>query len=141
MYYFSQSDGDVIRLLKSYLVNNVALKPKEFVRRRSDSGIYALFEAHGKAYLSTCVNAQGPTTVTREQFLANRTTYDLKPDRLLPILIGQANIRDSRCLWINLSMPVQAGGVRGHLPETSRRLADRVDRMVRYLSVLLIQVL
>jgi cyanosortase A-associated protein len=69
-------------------VSHIKLKPKELIQQLGTSGFYTLLAAEGKAYLSTCVNAQGPTTVTREQFLANRTAYDLKPNRLLPILIG-----------------------------------------------------
>jgi cyanosortase A-associated protein len=78
-------------------------------KERSDVGEYSLFVHKDKAYLSTCINPQGITTVTGDKFHANSNPNPLKGlpvNRLLPWILGQQTLRDSRCIWTALSMPI-----------------------------------
>lgn len=76
------------------------------LRYQEETGFYELFSHQGQAYLSACINARGGSTVTSEQFTYNRNSYDLKLDRIVPWLLGQEDLRDSRCLWTHMSMPI-----------------------------------
>jgi cyanosortase A-associated protein len=75
-------------------------------------GFYGLFVDRKTAYLTTCINPQGITTVHRDQFLNNSHPNPLgsgiRFDRLLPWLLGQQTLRDSRCIWTLLSTPIDA---------------------------------
>lgn len=78
-------------------------------RERPDVGEYSLFVHKDKAYLSTCINPQGITTITGDKFHANSNPNPLKGipvNRLLPWILGQQTLRDSRCIWTVLSTPI-----------------------------------
>jgi cyanosortase A-associated protein len=68
-------------------------------------GYYGLFTYQNKAYLSSCINPQGESTVSTKQFLKNRDTYNIHLNRLLPWLLGKQSLVDRRCLWAHLSTP------------------------------------
>lgn len=76
-------------------------------RARPNIGFYSLFSHQQMAYLSTCINPRGGSTVTSEQFQQNRNSYDLRLDRFLPWVLGKAPLRDNRCLWVLMSIPAQ----------------------------------
>lgn len=59
-----------------------------------------------QAYLDACINPQGGSTFTSDLFDANRIRYDLQFARLLPWLLGHQELRDKRCLWTHLSIPL-----------------------------------
>jgi len=88
------------------------------VRHHDGSGAYGLFAHEGRAYLSTCINPRGGTTATVDQFLQNHRDHDFTPSRVRLWLLGRESLRDYRCLWVNLSTPVNGGG----LPAAYRRL-------------------
>jgi cyanosortase A-associated protein len=73
-------------------------------------GFYSLFVDQKTAYFGTCINPQGITTVTGDQFHTNSNPNPLSSGipfhRLLPWLLGQQTLRDSRCLWTILSTPI-----------------------------------
>jgi cyanosortase A-associated protein len=78
-------------------------------KERPDVGEYSLFVHKDKAYLSTCINPQGITTITGDKFHANSNPNPLKGipvNRLLPWILGQQTLRDSRCIWTVLSTPI-----------------------------------
>ncbi|MBO3458905.1 cyanoexosortase A system-associated protein [Aetokthonos hydrillicola Thurmond2011] len=76
------------------------------IRKQQGIGFYGLFVAQNKAYLTSCINSRGGSTVTIEQFLQNRRSYDLDLSRLQPWLFGQQSLTDRRCLWAHLSTPL-----------------------------------
>lgn len=107
MRYFQQTSSYVTFLLKQY--HALELNPqerKQSFKNHPDIGFYVGFTDPENAYLSTCINARGGTTISREQFAQNRQQHDLKLDRLLLWLIGEADLRDWRCLWVVMSTPV-----------------------------------
>ncbi|NDJ16201.1 cyanoexosortase A system-associated protein [Myxacorys almedinensis] len=107
LYYVRQANGDIENYFKAYTLDNEIVIAERPTQKQGKNGFYSLFEHKRKAYLSTCINSRGSSTVTREQFVANRNTYDLQPSRLIPVLVGREEPRDARCLWVTLSMPLE----------------------------------
>lgn len=95
-YYFK--DHNSIQLPKPQLLQNS--------RQQEGVGFYSLFVQQGRSHLSACINPRGGSTVTVAQFLANRRTYDLQLRRLMPWFLGKESLLDRRCLWANLSIPL-----------------------------------
>jgi cyanosortase A-associated protein len=104
MRYVVNTVGDVKEFIKQN--TNIPLS-KVTLRQQAGIGFYNLFTTQGKAYLSSCINPRGGTTVTDRQFKQNRNTYDVQLNRLLPWLLGQENLKDNRCLWTHLSVPLK----------------------------------
>jgi cyanosortase A-associated protein len=73
-------------------------------RQQPGIGFYALGTEHSEAFLSACISPSGETTVTGEQFRANRQP---QPNRVLLWLLGLEPLRDNRCLWVYLSLPLK----------------------------------
>ncbi|MBD2603210.1 cyanoexosortase A system-associated protein [Scytonema hofmannii FACHB-248] len=93
---------DVNQLIRKY--TSISSSPE--VRQREKVGYYGLGVDKGRAYLSACINPQGSTTFTSQQFNQNRSLYDRPQQRLLPWLLGKKPIEDKRCLWAHLSISV-----------------------------------
>lgn len=69
-------------------------------------GKYTLYSDGKKAYLTACINPRGGSTVTSHQFMGNRYQYDITWNRFMPWLLGHHVLRDDRCLWTQLSVPL-----------------------------------
>jgi cyanosortase A-associated protein len=80
------------------------------MKEKPGLGFYSLFVDRKTAYFGTCINPQGITTVTGDQFHANSNpnplTSGIPLQRFLPWLMGKQTFRDSRCLWTLLSTPI-----------------------------------
>ncbi|MEL7034370.1 MAG: cyanoexosortase A system-associated protein [Cyanobacteria bacterium J06592_8] len=79
---------------------------KTVIKQQDEIGSYSLGTQENRAYLRSCLNPRGPATITYEQFIQNRYTYDWQFSRLLPVLSGREPLRDHRCLWSSLSLPL-----------------------------------
>lgn len=110
IHYLQGTDGDVPTYLKTYLLNDQNIA---FLDKQGSTGFYRLFERDRVAYLTACINSRGPSTINREQFFANRNTYDLRIDRLLPIVLGTEDPRDTRCLWVTVSTSIEKRSIDG----------------------------
>ncbi len=77
------------------------------IRYLESVGYYAVFTDQERVYLSSCINPRGSSTVTEEQFMNNRNIYDITPQRIGLYLIGFADLRDNRCLFTTLSIPLE----------------------------------
>ena len=100
------TDGDLSKLLGSF--NAIALPPNQTPTHYQPTiGHYGLFSYQDRAYLTACINPRGGTTFTKEQFSDQRNTSMMQFDRILLWLIGKEDLRDWRCLWVNMSTPVQ----------------------------------
>jgi len=112
--------GDVKRFIKENTPIQVMLaQPTVVLDRRQGVGFYGLFVYQKRAYLDACINSQGGSTFTTEQFSANRIRYDTGLNRLLPWLFGQKELRDQRCLWTHFSIPLNQS-----LPESSYHILE-----------------
>ena len=112
MRYIVNTKGDVKSFLQNYSFTPPSFNKSLFLRHQEKVGFYSLFAYQQRAYLSACINSRGGSTVTDVQFRQNRDIYDsiynLRfKDRLIPWLQGRGSIRDMRCLWAHLSMPIK----------------------------------
>jgi len=79
------------------------------IKFQPEVGHYGLVTHNGNAYLSACIHARGDSTVTEAQFTQNHYASDLKVSRILPWLLGQESLIDTRCLWTLMSIPLKPG--------------------------------
>ncbi len=110
--YLIRTTGNVPILTMDY--GKINLKEDDFqkdVRSVPNLGYYTFFQTGDRAYLSGCINPRGITTVTTEQFDDNLSAFALKPEILTAWLLGQTDIKDRRCLWTQISTPVDAATV------------------------------
>lgn len=70
------------------------------------SGFIGHYVYQDRAYLTSCINSQGGSTVTGNQFAQNRRKYDLKFRQVLPVFLGNESLQDRRCLWVLMSLPL-----------------------------------
>jgi cyanosortase A-associated protein len=90
-------------------------------RYNPNIGFYSLLATPKTAYLSTCINPYGGSTITRNQFQQNRFLHDVRFDRLLPWMLGKDKLMDNRCLWTMLSLPRDRA-----VPDTSSQVLETV---------------
>ena len=101
MRYLINTNGD----LKSFITHKTG-ELVSVLREDPNRGFYSVFSHDGKVYLSACINSRGGSTITSDQFNRNRMIYDARLDRLVLWFLGQAKLKDRRCLWANLSLPL-----------------------------------
>ncbi len=105
MRYLIPDNGGVENLLRN--LTPIKLVPGKLdLLNKEGIGDYALFLYEGRSYLSACINPRGNSTATSEQYRRNRNSYDFQVSRIIPWLLGKDNMRDFRCLWANMSFPV-----------------------------------
>ncbi|GAP97699.1 cyanoexosortase A system-associated protein [Leptolyngbya sp. NIES-2104] len=92
------TDGDV----RDYFQVYQSIVPTQPIIQQKN-GFYGLFTHQNRTYLSTCINPKGESTFTGVQFARNRNLYDIRPDRIALWLFSSTNLRDERCLWVQLS--------------------------------------
>jgi cyanosortase A-associated protein len=90
-------------------------------RYDSNIGFYSLLTTPKTAYLSTCINPYGGSTITRKQFQQNRLLHDIRFDRLIPWMVGKDKLMDNRCLWTMLSLPRDRA-----VPDNSSQILENV---------------
>ena len=109
-----------IELQIRYILNGKAYDDKPFIEATNPKldlnklqkiyspvvGYFTLYDDGNKAYLTSCINPRGSGTIDFAQFMQNRYKYDFSSDRILPWLFGQNVLRDDRCLWTQLSVPL-----------------------------------
>jgi cyanosortase A-associated protein len=100
MRYLKETDGD----LKSFIHSQFQTISSS-LRYHPQLGSYVVYHRYDRAFLTACLNSQGGSTVTSDQFRLNRILYDSRPVRILTWLKGTTNLQDRRCLWAHLSIP------------------------------------
>jgi cyanosortase A-associated protein len=105
--YELETYGEYKLFLRNYSSVEAAPNEQSFVtRQKSGVGTYGMYVVQDRAYLTACINPQGGSTLTRQQFNDNRDRYDLLSHRTIPWLLGQRSLRDTRCLWSHFSIPL-----------------------------------
>ena len=100
--YYGTSNGDLLSKLQlEFNQKNLAILPKQ-----NRYGWYGLWHHKQNAYLTSCINVRGGTTVNQGQFMANRNQYDLSLDRLPAYIMGRTHWRDYRCIWVVMQTPI-----------------------------------
>lgn len=121
MLYLVGTRGNVPSVLKNKVAIPAEVLKKAETQKLEEVGFYTLFHHRDRAYLSSCINSRGETTVNQKQFSQNRYAHDLKYSLVLPWLFGQDSIRDRRCLFTNLSISVE-----NLPPETAYKILQEV---------------
>ncbi len=107
MHYVVGTSGNSQLFIKNYTSIPVDSSQLNLITRyQQKTGFYQLFTYQNQAHLISCINPQGESTVTSEQFFDNRQKYDLQSKNILRWLTAQSDLRDRRCLWSHLSVPL-----------------------------------
>jgi len=108
-YYLAPAtEGNVTRYLFVYSPLRAAnANMKE--RQQSTMGSYGVLTHEGRAYLTACTTNQGGSTLTEKEFIQNRSRHDLNVGNIIMWLAGQRDLRDLRCLWTLMSVPIAGG--------------------------------
>ncbi|HEY9693942.1 MAG TPA: cyanoexosortase A system-associated protein [Oculatellaceae cyanobacterium] len=105
--YVIETDGNIKQLIgKHTSINFSTAEPTLRIRQQPGVGFYGVYVDQERAYLDACINARGSSTFTSEQFIDNRKRYELQFNRLLAYLIADQSLRERRCLWSHLSIPL-----------------------------------
>ncbi|MEG3940059.1 cyanoexosortase A system-associated protein [Microcoleus sp. S36b_A3] len=105
MRYLVNTIGDVEGMMKGHTILKSS-PGKLALASTQAAGFHGILQQQNRLYLSSCINPRGSPTVTSQQFRYNRNTSDLQPNRILFWLLGRGNIQDKRCLWTQMSMPL-----------------------------------
>lgn len=118
--YIYKSDKDEVLQIDLLYVNGIVKVPQYLLdlglnptknsiinRYSQNTGHYLLFSDQKRAYLSSCINPRGGSTITEDQFMQNRNTYDINPERIISYLFGTTDLRDTRCLFTIMSIPLE----------------------------------
>ena len=106
MRYEVNTAGDVKQLVEMHTdVKFLPNQPMPIIREHK-LGFYGVYVYRQQAYLDACINPSGSSTFTSAQFDYNRIHYALQFQRLLLWLLGRQELRDNRCLWTHLSIPL-----------------------------------
>jgi cyanosortase A-associated protein len=106
MRYTVDKGGSLVEFIKQYTPTLTSSTTARKDSHRESTGFYTLFTSNKQAYLVSCINPRGSSTITAQQFNSNRYKYDLDLPRLFNWVIGKDNLRDLRCLWTKLSIPL-----------------------------------
>lgn len=107
MRYVDPSNGDVKQLIDKHTsIQFSAAQPTLSILQKAGVGFYGVYVYQERAYLDACVNALGGSTFTAEQFSSNRKRHELQFNRLLAFLLTDTRLREGRCFWSHLSIPL-----------------------------------
>ncbi|MEG4345405.1 cyanoexosortase A system-associated protein [Microcoleus sp. A003_D6] len=105
MRYVVNTNGDVESMMKGHTILKSSPGKLALVSTQG-VGFHGILQKQNRLYLSSCINPRGGATVTAEQFRYNRNTRDWQANRILFWLLGRGNIQDRRCLWTQMSVPL-----------------------------------
>ena len=126
--YYGSNNGDLQHKLE--IAFGETKSPKFQISPKQNSyGWYRLFTYNQKAYLTSCINVRGGTTLNEAQFLANRNRYDLQLERLPAYVMGLTHWRDHRCLWVVMHTPMR------EIPNQSAANSNAMDHNAEYLAL------
>ena len=108
LFYVVNTRGNINQLIETHTNISQQVISKQQVKQYRDMEFYSLFYDGDRAYLSSCLNPQGTTTVTSRQFSEHLNQVNISPSLMGKWLLGKASIRDRRCLWIHLSLPLSS---------------------------------
>lgn len=104
--YISNARGDVVSYLHKYTEISPKAIQKAKVSQLKGIGHHILIRDRDRAYLSSCISPRSLSNVDRKQFSQYRYQNDLTLKVGWEWLLGKSSIRDRRCLWVHLSIPL-----------------------------------
>lgn len=102
MRYFVDTYTDASEILKDATIFS---RRVNFTVERSSRGSYAQFQADGTRHIAACLTPTGETSVTNADLRGSQNHPSVLVQRFTPWFLGQAPLRDLRCLWIHVSAP------------------------------------
>lgn len=108
VWYLSRTNGDVNTFFQENIATLPTTQSKLTLNQDPELGFYGLGATPDRVYLSACINPSGKSTLTTSQFHTNLNTYNIKLSRVLLWLFGPYELRDQRCIWTVLSMPLES---------------------------------
>ena len=103
MRYLNTAKADIPKLLREYIEDSSITQ----ITHQEGVGAIALGNHQDRSYLSACINPQGPSTVTSDQFLQTKLVAGKTLNGFLGWLWGKSNLLDQRCLWSHLTLSRQ----------------------------------
>jgi cyanosortase A-associated protein len=88
--------------------STLASRKPDYKVLNSATGEYARFEEFGKVHQSACVTQYGGTSVSDRQLRQRQNTLPVLSKRFFPWFLGQASLRDLRCVWVNMAIETRA---------------------------------
>ena len=107
-YQYLSPDGLTLNIQMRYLNTAKADIPNLLRKYIGDTSISQITH-QDRSYLSSCINPQGPSTVTSDQFLQTKLVTGKNLNGFLGWLWGKSNLLDQRCLWSHLTLSVPSG--------------------------------
>lgn len=104
--YLVGTRGDINNLIQEQTEIPLEVVKQAEEQQLEGVGFHTRFVYQDDAYISSCINPSGGSTVTGKQFTQNLYADSFNYNVLLAWLLGKASIRDRRCLWTQLSIPV-----------------------------------
>ncbi|MEB3310443.1 MAG: cyanoexosortase A system-associated protein [Snowella sp.] len=103
-YYLDASQADIHDFLQTY----TTLSSTPQISHQPHIGAIAVLPTPNRVYLSACINPQGPSTVTADQYLRVKLISGKTLSWFKDWLWGRAPLLDQRCLWSHLSIPLRS---------------------------------
>lgn len=106
MRYFGATYTAVANIVRE---STIQLPRANLTTVRSRVGTYATYQRSNQLHFTACIPATLETTVTDGELRAAQNRPDVLLRRGLPWFLGQVPLRDLRCLWTQISMPIETG--------------------------------
>lgn len=86
--------------------STIQLERINFAPERSTVGAHAIYQRSNQLFITACIPATRETTITDGELRSAQSRPDVLIPRALPWFLGQARLRDLRCLWTRISTPI-----------------------------------
>lgn len=80
----------------------------DFTSARSTVGAHAIYQRSNRLFITACIPATPETTITDGELRGAQNRPGVMLHRSIPWFLGQKPLRDLRCLWTRISMPINA---------------------------------
>ncbi|MCU0548361.1 MAG: cyanoexosortase A system-associated protein [Leptolyngbya sp. Prado105] len=105
MRYFIATYTNVSDILRDLTINAQKL---DWNTERSQVGTRFVYQQANRLYFSACIPPTLETTISDGELRGAQNQPALLGQRFLPWFIGQKPLRDIRCLWTKISLPIDA---------------------------------
>lgn len=86
----------------------VQLERIQLTPAKSSVGAHAIYQRSNQLFITGCIPPSRETTITAGQLRGAQNRPDVLARRALPWFLGQASLRDLRCVWVRMSMPINS---------------------------------
>ncbi|MBD1846412.1 cyanoexosortase A system-associated protein [Cyanobacteria bacterium FACHB-63] len=94
---------------------------------QSSVGAHAVYQRSQQSFITGCIPATRETTITSGQLRSAQNRIDVLARRALPWFLGQAPLRNLRCLWVRMSTPMNSTSATNSQPELEQAWVEWVQ--------------